>query len=69
MNRQQYAEARRLLRENGAYAFRWLQADVCRVMTRLKCAESDPLATRAWLLRDFGRPMLWAEMRHTARNR
>lgn len=60
MTRTQYLEARRLLRDNGSYAYRWLAPDVARTMKRLADG-IDPLAHRQWVAK-MGYPMLHAEM-------
>jgi len=59
MNRKQYEEARRLYRDNGHAALRWMSPDVRDVMTRLEYQPEDPLGYRALVLprwRATGRP-------------
>lgn len=49
MNRKDYTTARRLLRDNGRYALRWLPADQAAVMDRLMFSTTrDDLAERAF---------------------
>lgn len=52
MNRQEYRAARRLIRDNGAYALRWLKGHVNRAMDRLVHGQADDrLAARADIVR------------------
>lgn len=55
MTRTQYRAARRLIRDNGVFALRWLQAAEREAMTKLawRTAATDPLAERVWILRAF----------------
>ncbi|MBU7436155.1 MULTISPECIES: hypothetical protein [Burkholderiaceae] len=55
MNKPTYRAVRRLLRDNGRYALRWLPADVAAVMDRLMFTKTnDPLADRAFV-QDYDR--------------
>lgn len=55
MTRNDYKKGRRLLRDNGRYALRWLPADVAAVMDRLMFTKTrDPLADRAFV-KDYDR--------------
>ena len=48
MTRNDYKKARRLLRDNGRYALRWLPSDVAAMMDRVMFTKTrDPLADRA----------------------
>lgn len=52
MNRQEYRAARRLIRDNGAYALRWLKGHIQRAMDVLIYGQQDDrLATRADVVR------------------
>lgn len=52
MNRQEYRAARRLIRDNGAFALRWLKGHVNRAMDRLIYGQTDDrLAARADIVR------------------
>lgn len=44
MNRQEYRKARRLVRDNGYYAVRWLRMSHASIMLVLKNQADDPLA-------------------------
>lgn len=49
MSKTDYKKARRLLRDNGRYALRWLPADQAAVMERLMFSKTrDELAERAF---------------------
>lgn len=52
--RTEYHNARRMLRDNGRYALRWLPLATAQAMRDLLNAPGDILAERAQLLRDFG---------------
>lgn len=55
MSKTDYKKARRLLRDNGRYALRWLPADQAAVMERLMFSKTrDELAERAFA-RDYDR--------------
>lgn len=50
MTRNDYKKARRLLRDNGRYALRWLPSDVAAMMDRVMFTKTrDPLADRAFV--------------------
>jgi hypothetical protein len=50
MNRAEYQEARRLLRDNGRYAFRWIKDEAAREALRDLRDGQDLLAERASLI-------------------
>lgn len=55
MTRTEYRRARRLLRDNGQYALRWLPLEHAAIMRRLMFSKTrDELAERAFV-RDFER--------------
>jgi len=43
MSKQEYRKARRLIRENGYYALRWIRMSQASVMLKLKLQKADPL--------------------------
>ena len=47
MNSTQYRQARRLLRDNGTYALRWLPTSQAATMSALMSQRGDPLQDRA----------------------
>ena len=47
MNRTQYRQARRLVRDNGRFALRWLPADQAAVMEAVTAKTNDLLTERA----------------------
>lgn len=47
MTKQQYREARALIRANGNYALRWLRMSHASIMLRLQNQKTDPLAEKA----------------------
>lgn len=47
MNRTQYRAARRLVRDNGRFALRWLPADQAEAMNALLAKPTDLIAERA----------------------
>lgn len=47
MNRTQYRKARRLIRDNGRYALRWLPKDHATVMEAVTAKTNDLLTERA----------------------
>ena len=47
MNRTQYRQARRLVRDNGRFALRWLPADQAAAMNALLAKTNDLIAERA----------------------
>lgn len=49
MNKGQYRAARRLIRENGIYALRWMDDDTAPIMDVLASQHDDQLKTRAAL--------------------
>ena len=44
MSKAQYIKARKLIRENGYFAVRWLRMSEASIMLRLKNQRPDPLA-------------------------
>ena len=46
MTKQEYRKARRLIRDNGYYAVRWLRMRHASVMLVLKNQAPDPLASK-----------------------
>lgn len=55
MNRTQYRKARRMCRDNGRYALRWLPAEHARIMDTVMYARPiDQLAERVDTLRIIG---------------
>lgn len=55
MTKQAYRNARRLIRDNGYYALRWMRMSEASIMLRLREQGSDPLAERADCLAFFGK--------------
>ena len=47
MNRTQYRQARRLVRDNGRFALRWLPADQAAAMNALLAKPNDLITERA----------------------
>lgn len=47
MNRTQYRAARRLVRDNGSFALRWLPADQAAAMSAIIAKPNDLIAERA----------------------
>jgi len=47
MNRNQYRQARRLIRDNGRFALRWLPADQAAAMNALLAKTDDLISERA----------------------
>lgn len=47
MNRTQYRQARRLIRDNGRFALRWLPADQAEAMNALLAKPTDLITERA----------------------
>ena len=62
VTRRTYRNARRLVRENGYYALRWLSARTAEVLTRMREQQADPLAEKAQFLAASGRYGLGAAM-------
>lgn len=55
MNKQQYRTARRMIRDNGGYALRWMTEDDAAVMRRVMIERrNDPIADRAELFESMG---------------
>lgn len=55
MNKQQYRTARRMIRDNGGYALRWMSKDDADVMRRVMIERrNDPIADRADLFGSMG---------------
>lgn len=68
MTRQQYRQARRLIRDNGKSAIRWLPADVAEKMDVLVFGQMDDyLATRADILAMCKRHGLTCNARQSGR--
>jgi hypothetical protein len=65
MSRDQYRNARRMFRDNGASALRWMSTEggACMLACRFTY-ETDPLSLRAWLLDRFGIKGAQADIRH-----
>lgn len=72
MNRTEYRQARRLIRDNGRAALRWLSCAHRDALQGAIVADYramrraiDPLQVRAWIVTQWGpaSPMLRAEMR------
>lgn len=70
MNRTQYREARRLMRDNGRAALRWMPAHHAQVMRRLEAIrrQVDPLEALAFDRRQMAglQGRLWLEWRRAA---
>ncbi len=68
MNKTEYLKARRLIRDNGRYALRWLGAEAAKVMDALVYGQScDWLAERADIVAYCKREGLACNVRHTRR--
>ena len=69
MTRQQYREARRLIRDNGLYALRWMKGEQFAAMDALVTiqASEDYLAERADIVAYCQREGLACTVRHTGR--
>lgn len=69
MNRRTYRAARRLLRDNGRYALRWLPASSQVAMDRLFSIQdaTDPLAERADIVAYCARESIPCTIRHTSK--
>ena len=65
MNRTQYKQARRLIRDNGNYALRWLEPDHAEIMHDLQ-AGKDKLAERASIVAYCRRENIDYNFRHLA---
>lgn len=46
MNKQQYQKSRKLIRENGLYALRWMNHESRNIMKRLSSQQNDKLQER-----------------------
>lgn len=68
MTRTEYRKARRLIRDNGRYALRWMAADVFAVMDALQTvkATTDRLAERAAIVAYCKREGIECNARQTA---
>lgn len=68
INNLEYRNARRLVRENGYYALRWMTCDTASVMAKLRCIndETDHLAERASIIAYCKRVGAECNARHTA---
>lgn len=53
MNRKEYTEARRLIRDNGKYALRWMGAGTARIMKRLLSQRADWMVEKANIMRQL----------------
>lgn len=51
MTRKEYTEARRLLRDNGRYALRWMGAGTARSMKRLLSQRADWMEEKQAVMR------------------
>lgn len=69
MTRQQYREARRLIRDNGLYALCWMKGEQFSAMDALVTiqASEDHLAERADIVAYCQREGLACTVRHTGR--
>lgn len=47
MTKQQYRQARRLIRDNGMYALRWIRMSHASIMLKLANQKEDPLQEKA----------------------
>uniref|UniRef100_A0AB39C2R9 Terminase large subunit n=1 Tax=Salmonella phage PMBT19 TaxID=3229743 RepID=A0AB39C2R9_9CAUD len=66
MNKGQYRAARRLIRENGIYALRWMDDDTAPIMDVLASQPDDQLETRAAIVAYSARAGLACSVRKTA---
>ncbi|ECD5866066.1 hypothetical protein AAF897_004131 [Salmonella enterica subsp. enterica serovar Anatum] len=66
MNKGQYRAARRLIRENGIYALRWMDDDTAPIMDVLASQHDDQLKTRAAIVAYSARAGLPCNVRKTA---
>lgn len=66
MNKGQYRAARRLIRDNGIYALRWLDDDTAPIMDVLASQPDDQLETRAAIVAYSARAGLPCSVRKTA---
>ncbi|EGH0945353.1 hypothetical protein ID349_004243 [Salmonella enterica] len=66
MNKSQYRAARRLIRENGIYALRWMDDDTAPIMDVLASQPDDQLETRAAIVAYSARAGLACNVRKTA---
>lgn len=68
MTRTEYRKARRLIRDNGRYALRWMRADVFAVMDTLLAIQdsADRLAVRADIVAYCRRQGIACNPRQTA---
>lgn len=66
MNKGQYRAARRLIRDNGVYALRWMDDDTAPIMDVLCSQQADPLAERAAVVAYSARAGLYCDVRKTA---
>ncbi|EJW5439335.1 hypothetical protein OCH71_004427 [Salmonella enterica] len=66
MNKSQYRAARRLIRENGIYALRWMDDDTAPIMDVLASQQDDQLETRAAIVAYSARAGLACNVRKTA---
>ncbi|AEZ50847.1 hypothetical protein DC1_00029 [Burkholderia phage DC1] len=71
MNRTEYRSARRLIRDNGRFALRWLPAEQRDAMDRIitERDSTDPLAERADIIAYCAREGIACNVRHTAPRR
>lgn len=67
INRSEYKKARRLVRDNGYHALRWMTCDAAAVMAKLRCIndETDQLEERADIYRMFRKVGINCNVRHT----
>lgn len=52
MNRTEYRAARSLIRANGKYALRWMEADAAQALSRLMTQADDYLRFRSEMFRN-----------------
>ncbi|WP_373445565.1 hypothetical protein [Salmonella enterica] len=66
MNKSQYRAARRLIRDNGIYALRWMDDDTAPIMDVLASQPDDQLETRAAIVAYSARAGIACSVRKTA---
>jgi hypothetical protein len=69
MNRHDYRRARRLIRDNGIHALRWLTPTAAGIMGTLSGQRSDPLSYRLWCLKEGAQRYVQADIRYCGRVR
>lgn len=68
INKLEYQNARREVRDNGYFALKWMRYDIAAVMAKLRCIkdETDPLEERASIIAYCKRVGAECNVRHTA---